>query len=98
MSPVHAAFDKRNWLLAPPRIAISSLGVGAGNGVDTYVAKLLVEETVIRTTAKFAVGCQPQAKLLLQYDRVRNRGIFRCRQIRLRNLSMCEAFTLLQES
>ena len=97
MRPAHAAFDERNGLLSPLRIGCPALGIGTRNGIDAQLAKLSVEKTVIRATTEFTVSRELEAQPLLQGRRVHDRRVFRVGQIGLRNLSTCEALTLLQQ-
>ena len=86
MRPAQPAVDERHRLCATPAAALrtvsSTFGVRASDGVDAHISQLLIKEAVIRPAAVFAVRSETQPKLLLQRDRLGNRGVLgRCQII-----------------
>ena len=70
MRPAHAAFDEGSWLRPASLRRRRARRIGTRDGVDAQLAKLLIEKTVVRPAAEFAVGRKTQADALLQANRV----------------------------
>lgn len=70
MGPAHAAFDERNRLRPPPTASRRALGMSTSDGINTQLAELLIEKTVIRPAAKFTVRRKTKTEAFLQDDGV----------------------------
>jgi hypothetical protein len=69
MGPAHTAFDERNRLGPTPTASRRAFGMSACDGIDAQIPELLIEKTVIRPAAEFAVGRKTQAEAFLQAHR-----------------------------
>jgi hypothetical protein len=68
VSPFDPALDECAGLCAASAVSISAARLLSADRVDLNIAKLLVEEAVVRPPPEFTVGDKSQADLLLQPD------------------------------